>query len=70
MRPAACVRVWHPTRAPREITPGLKLSNQARVSVGDLSGRLELAPQPRFSFFIEVQQAGVWTKARLPLPQT
>jgi len=30
MRPAACVRVWHPTRAPREITPGLKLSNQAR----------------------------------------
>lgn len=70
MRPAACVRVWHPTRAPREITPGLKLSNQARVSVvGDLSGRLELAPQPRFSFSLKFNKRACH-QGRLPLPQT
>lgn len=68
-RVRACVA---PDPRPERDNPGLEAFKSGKtVCRGDLRvGRLELAPQPRFSFFIEVQQAGVWTKARLPLPQT
>ena len=55
-RVRACVA---PDQRPERDNPGLEAFKSGTTSVGDLSGRLELAPQPRFSFFIEVQQAGV-----------
>ena len=49
-RVRACVA---PDQRPERDNPGLEAFKSGTTSVGDLSGRLELAPQPRFSFSLK-----------------